>query len=270
MKSFCFYTVAHETRFIDSAIRCANSFLYYNKKVTFIIFLMEDCKLSASQKLELNAEAIVKNIKHYEYFTDPKVLKRKPHINICFCKFCIAPKYIPDGFKYICFVDADTWCLKKLDLDIIVSHLDDYRMCVTQDPKAEKHIEVLMKSKFGYNPHHNLYFNTGVVFWNSKMNYILIQHFSKFITENLYDLIKLNANDQTWLNIFYNNYRPLSEIMQIGWYWNCRGPIKHPYAYIWHGGGRSKVGIEKIAEEYIIWKEKTGQAQNISTQSGAK
>ena len=226
MNDFCFYTIYKGERFKRASEMCKMSFLKHND-IDFKVFEAEG-----------------------EWFKD----KKYPDDNILFYKFAIAPKYLA-GYKYICFVDADTLCLKKLPLDYIRKVLDNKRICVSTDPKLELRIGELERSKYGF-PRDGVYFNSGVVFWNNSDTDIFIDLFYKWVIDNYKEIrVATKFGDQTWLNMFLNKHYDFREkLYQLGYWWNFRGLEKDDRAYIWHPGGRGSEGIEKMTEEVAKWE----------------
>lgn len=236
---FHFYTVAHGERFIEAAKRSAESFERYNPGIKFTIFVLDD-----TENLELNPRGSRFNIvRVFDYgVMDKKYLEINKYYDILFFKFCIAPEYLKEG-KYIGFVDADTLCQCELPLSRLIEPLDNMNICVAPDPMDEVRCEELFNNVHVEWFSEFKYFNSGVVFWNRSMNDLFCDKFNSWVKSNMDMLSKCKFGDQTWLNLFLNGREHL---YMLGWYWNFRGCIHHPRAYIWHAGGRDSEGIESI------------------------
>jgi len=239
VKDFCFYIVAKNKRFIDAAIRSANSFLYFNPDIAFKIFILG--KNNSTEKILFKDIEII-NISDYHININIPSNKQS-FFDICFFQLAEAPKYINNS-KYICFLGADTLCLQKLPFKYLINPLEEKKICVTPDAKSG-----IRKQELYDIIDISLYFNDGSMFWNIQDNKIFYEEFKRYIINNIEELSKLPFYDQTWMNIFMNTFYK-EKLYEIGYFWNFRGSVKNDKAFIWHAGGRNSDGIEQIKKVY--------------------
>lgn len=251
-----FYTVAHGERFINAAIRSANSFIHFNPDIKFTVLCLIDegddkLKKALMKKFteELHSQAEAMFITDYKHF-DKKYLAINEYYDICFYKFTRALSYI-DGSEYICFVDADTLCMRPLKFSLIEPKLEKNLICVVGDPRREERLMELEKGGIKWK-YRNIYFNSGVVFFNNKNKSVFSKEFYQYVNQHIDDLSKLPFADQTWLNCFFNNefVKAQNDLFELGYWWNNRNELPDARSYIWHAGGRGSEGIENIEKKY--------------------
>jgi len=258
-KKWLFYTVAHSKRFVGAAVNSAESFIKWNPDIKFVIFLLDEGDeynwIASVNDIEL------KVIKEKDWKTfDQKYLDINKYYDVCFFKFGIAPKYLKEyEADYIGFVDADTLCMRELPLSRFHEDLDINSIIYATDPKLEDRITELLRTDINeVDPHDIFYLNSGVLFWKHNEGFQkLFNSFGLWVKDNIDELSKLPFADQTWLNIFLNNYccNPRFDflIYEMGYWWNLRTVLPDERCYIWHPGGRNSEGIENI-KKYLEGK----------------
>lgn len=150
-------------------------------------------------------------------------------------------------------IDADSLCMCKLPFKNFDRYLKEDKFCAASDPKCEANTKEL-ENNFGIR-RYTLYFNSGVCFWKKEAFEKEFKKYKEWVLVNFDELKQFSYADQTWMNIFMNKFYS-ERLAEIGWYWNFRGCIKHPRAYIWHAGGRGSRGIECLKEEFNSWEKK--------------
>lgn len=242
---FHLYTIAKGQRFIDAAVRCAYSFVEKNPGMRFTVFVIGKNDFMFPK----NPNIMLEFTKLPKYFT-PEIMEKKPCADILFFKYADAPFMLETNARYIGQVDADCLCMCKLPIEYIAEYLKANYFLAATDPK----VEVNKQEIFPYeNVKWKLYFNSGVCFWPRKFTKEYLGSYKEWTLDNIEHLIQIPYADQTWMNIYMNHFYA-DALREIGWYWNFRGCVRHPRAYIWHAGGRDSEGIEMLAEEFESWK----------------
>jgi len=226
LNKFNFYTVAQGADFFEAALKSAESFVKHNQGIKYTIFLIGPLPNGLAIKVSdgIKIELIDKD--DCSFFSD-RVLAKKPYADISLFKCAVAPKYLDDR-DYICFLDVDTICNKPLDIKYFKDQLDNGCLCVAADSKAAQR-------KSEIDAPFSLYFNSGVMFYNSSTSDLITDKFLNWILDNEKLILDTPWNDQTWLNIYFNTQAP-QLLYGIGNYFNNRGRVNDKEAYIWHYG----------------------------------
>lgn len=238
-----FYTIAHGKRFAESAVRCADSFVSKNSGLKFTVFVDDLCGVPRG------TSDVIKTV--IPPYFNAGALAVKPYANLLLHKFARLPFAVPGKEKYIGQIDSDCLCMCKLPLEYFVEDLDAGKFCASSDPKVEvnkREINAIIPDIYW-----RLYFNSGVCFWPRAETGNIFHVYESWVLKNQKMLWSLKYQDQTWLNIWLNQYHQ-EKLSEIGWYWNYRGTARHKRAYIWHAGGRDSEGIEVLKAEYESWK----------------